>query len=279
MKCKLQAFIILNLVSHMAPAISAEPPKQPTIYRQGPISPQIALTDLSPAEIAANSLYEGVTQIIESKILASSCESATGVYSLNIFANGVPASPESNEVTVTATGDSEMIKLRASLDNPDEFRGQTLSVNQIGTGQINGTQVKDYRSNGSFDKSGNLMVLESSIKVEGVNDVFDLFQSSLIKDFYLDTNPNVYRILDWGLQSVSKLGYPQDKYWQRSMSQRDDGVVGHTVFIKDRLVGSTPCRIVIDSKNSNNRSFFAQSGTITVSSDIPSAPVSAFDSF
>lgn len=279
MKCKLKAFIILSLIGHMATAISAEPPKQPTIYKQGPISSQIALTDLSPAEIAANSLYEGVTQIIESKILATSCESAAGDYAINIFANGEPASPESNEVTVTGTGGSEMIKLRAKLDNPDEFRGQTLSVNQIGTGQINGTQIKEYQSNGSFNKSGNLMVLESSVKVEGANDIFDLFQSSLIKDFYLDKNPNVYRILDWGLQIISKLGYPQNKYWQRSMSQRDDGVVGHTVFVKDRLVGSAPCRIVIDSSNSNNRDFFAQSGKITVSSDKPADRVPAFDSF
>jgi hypothetical protein len=275
----LKAFILVNFVGYMPFAVSGELPEIPNIYNNGPILLQLPATNLSPSEIAANALYEGVMQMAESQILATSCSSAAETYTFNIYANGVPGAPELNEIKVLSPGDSESFILRAEIDTPDASRGQTFRVNQVGSGMLKGTEINDYQSDGSIDKAGTLMVLESSMKVMGVNNTFDLFQSKIIKDFYRDPNINNVRNLDWGLQSISKLDHPQNKYWQRSISRKDDGVVGRTVFVKDRLVGSSPCRIVVDGTGSNNQDFLSQSGTLTISTESPNDPIPAFDAF
>ncbi len=106
----------------------------------------------------------------------------------------------------------------------------------------------------------------------------------VIKDFYrgsLDnTTVEYYNIYDWGLQSLDKLGYPVNKYWQRSKSHRDDGSIGRTVFVKDRLVGSTSCRILIDTTGFNNQDFFQQTGTISIIAGVnPGTPVAQFGQY
>ena len=107
----------------------------------------------------------------------------------------------------------------------------------------------------------------------------------MIKDFYRgslnNASPEYYNIYDWGLQSLDKLGYPVNKYWQRSKSHRDDGTIGRTVFVKDRLVGPTSCRIIIDTTGFNNQDFFQQTGKLKIQTNgvTPGAPVPEFGTY
>jgi len=83
-------------------------------------------------------------------------------------------------------------------------------------------------------------------------------------------------IFDWGVVSLSKLSYPIQQYWQRSKVLRDDGVLGRTIFVKDRLVGPNACRIVIDTYGDNNADYFMQYGSLTISTT-PPMPEYQFD--
>jgi hypothetical protein len=123
----------------------------------------------------------------------------------------------------------------------------------------------------------------SYVSVLGINNRFDRYYGKVIKDFYrgsLDDQTNeYYNIYDWGLQALDKLGYPVNKYWQRSKSHRDDGSIGRTVFVKDRLVGATSCRIVIDTSGFNNEDFFDQTGWLKIAAVSPSTPVAEFTQY
>jgi len=124
----------------------------------------------------------------------------------------------------------------------------------------------------------------STTSLVGINGgIPDIYSGQVIKDFYRGNNVNTsdplyYDIFDWGLQSVSKLNYPVNKWWQRSASHRDDGVVGRLVWVKDRLVGASSCRITIDTTGYDNLNYFWQggaigSGTLTISTNKPADPV------
>jgi hypothetical protein len=262
-------------------APSAMPPAAPSIYDNGPTSFQVSATDLSAAERAAYALYEGILQVAEARILATSCASLAGTYDVKVFANGNTGDASSNEVTISSPGGVGSFTLRAALSEPDSFRGQQIQVSQQGAGSLKGTSVDSYTAAVTFNQAGTLMVADSSVNVMGVNGRADAFQGRVIKDFYRQTNPtnpdDSYIIFDWGLQSVFKLGYPVNKYWQRSQSLRDDGGVGRTVFVKDRLVGATSCRLVLNTTGSNNEEFFLQNGTLTVAKVKPNTPVAEFD--
>ena len=135
-----------------------------------------------------------------------------------------------------------------------------------------------YQANASYNAQSSIMTMKGISTVIGINGVPDAYQEQIIKDFYVatDDTTGLPYIFDWGLQSLSKLNYPVQKYWQRSKSLRDDGVIGRTVFVKERLVGPNACRIVIDMSGYNNADYFWQSGTLTVSTEPPS-PQYQFD--
>lgn len=84
--------------------------------------------------------------------------------------------------------------------------------------------------------------------------------------------PGAYNIFDWGLQSLDKGGFPIEKYWQRSKVRRSDGGNGKTAFVKDRLVGPSPCRIAIflDGQNAPLSLIFYQSGILKIQTLKPS---------
>lgn len=278
MNNKINTLTSVILIGFATTAISAELPNVPSIYDDGP---QQLSIDLSAAEMAAYALYEGVMQVTETIILASSCTAAAGSYSFNIAADGSIETPASNQISIFSPGGLEAFVLRANLIASDPSRGQLLSVEQVGNGSLNADEFLGYSSQVAFNQLGTMMDSVSRVNVKGVNGKFDSFQGKVIKDFYIDLNsgnelPYIY---DWGLQDISKLNYPVNKYWQRSKSLRDDGVAGRTVFVKDRLTGSSACRIVMDSTGSNNQDFFLQNGTLTISTEKPNAPIPAFDAF
>jgi stage V sporulation protein SpoVS len=278
-KMKVLSSAILMGISSIA--VSADPPTVPAPYLNGPNSPLVASTDLSDAEKQAYAIYEGIMQIAEAKIHATSCSAAAGTSDINIFTDGLGGQTDS--ATVISNGGSFML-VANSLPGI-QGRGQTVNVSLAGgLSYLAGTKIATYSASNIFNNVNNMMVNQGNVAVFGINSIVvpDFYQVSVIKDFNRGnlTNPldvDYYTIFDWGLQQISKAGYPVNKYWQRSKSRRDNNNVGRTVFIKDRLVGSSSCRIAIDTRNWNSQNYFFQTGSLTISTDAPSVEVTAFN--
>lgn len=261
-------------------AFSADPPSPPPNYNSGPQSPLVANTDLSDAEKAAYALYEGILQIAEAKIHATSCATAAGSSSVTAFTDGSQFNPTMNFVNVISLGGS--FTLEANLRENINSRGQKINIDQSGSGSLAGTSVFGYKGAMTYNAPNNMLYGQASVFVTGINGLPNRYFSNVIKDFNrgsLNSSDNdFFTIFDWGLQSLHKEGFPVNKYWQRSKSRRSDGGVARTVFVKDRLVGSTACRIVIDTgkiNGINNASFFFQTGTLVISTVTPGADVPA----
>jgi len=275
-----------SAASAQTPPASPTPPVVPSIYNTGPAAPLLNTTDLSAAERSAYALYEGVLQIAEASIHATACKPAT--YNVDIYADGSVNNPSMNEVKVTASDGSSapQFYLNASVASPVTGRGQQVSVGLVGTqGFIGSSKITSFTSTFAYNNLNNMLVSNNTqIGVVGINGGLpDLYSGIVIKDFYRgdnidSTDPQYYNIFDWGLQAISKLNYPVNKWWQRSESHRDDGVIGRTVFVKDRLVGAGSCRIILDTTGYNNDSYFWQgssigTGKLRITTDAPSAPV------
>ncbi len=269
------------MASFSSVAFSANPPSAPNAYNNGPNSPLVANTDLSDAERAAYGLYEGIMQIAEAKIHATSCTSAASTSTISVFADGSLEDTSQNFVDVISAGGA--LTLVADLQDKVSFRGQKINIDQSGAGSLAGTPVANYDGHVKYNVPNNMLYGTAKVDVRGINGFMDRYQSKVIKDFNrgsLDqSNPDFYNIFDWGLQSLHKLKFPVNKYWQRSKSHRDNGTIGRTVFVKDRLVGSSKCRIVIDTTGSNNEDFFSQTGTLVIEKVKPSKSVPAFSEF
>ncbi len=262
--------------------LSGPPPKAPdSIYGNGPLSPLQAKLDLSHAEMTAYALYEGVMQVTEAKIHATSCGSSAGTYNVTIFTDGSKDNRPLNFVDVISLGGS--FTLNADLYPSAQFRGQKILIGQDEPGSLLDTDVSGYDASATYNASKNMLWQKGRVDVRGINGSLINYKSMVIKDFIrgsLDSNDrDYYTVLDWGLDSLHKLGFPANKYWQRSKSRRSDGDPGRTIFVKDRLLGSTACRIIIDTMGVNNQDIFWQDGTLTIELINPSAPVPAFSDF
>jgi hypothetical protein len=271
----LAAAVAVASVSTLA---SANPPAAPTVYNTGPLSPLANVTNLSAEERAAYALLEGLMQAAEAKIHAHGCAAVS--LPLSIYADSLAtqkaatlgSAPNSMKLVVTPGGVT--------------FRGQAFTVNQPAPGYLNGTPVTGYAGTMIYNSANNMMVGNMSVSVMSINWVPNTFTGYVIKDFYkgttvaLDGNGyaipgqnDTHIIYDWGLQSLSKDGYPVEKYWQRSKVRRSDGGEAKTAFVKDRLVGVTPCRIAISLSGLNQVGIFQQSGTLAIQNLTPIAPV------
>lgn len=284
---------ILVAVSTTASALDVPaPPASPSMYAQGPASPLLNTTNLSAAERSAFALFEGVMQVAEAKIHATSCTNSS--FDVEVFADGRLNSnnPKNgadaiyNKIKVTGANGSQapQFELNANVNSPAPGRGQQVRVQLVDPGFLGSTKVQVFDATYAFNNLNNMMVTNAvNIGVVGINGGLpDIYTGNVIKDFYHGSTNNseveFYNIYDWGLQSISKLGYPVNKWWQRSKTHRDDGVVGRTVWVKDRLVGASECRITIDTNGYNNQSYFWQGGaigegTLTIQRVLPTAPV------
>lgn len=284
---------ILVAMSTAASALEVPaPPAAPSMYNTGPQAPLLNTTNLSAAERSAFALFEGVMQVTEAKIHATSCQNAS--FDIEVYADGsegsnVPpngANSIYNKIKVTGANGSQapQFELNANLIGPVAGRGQQVQVSLASPGFLGSTKVQQFNATYAYNNLNNMMVTNAvTIGVVGINGFLpDIYTGNVIKDFYHGSNStsNVeyYNIYDWGLQSLSKLGYPVNKWWQRSKTHRDDGVVGRTVWVKDRLVGASECRITLDTNGYNNQSFFWQGGaigdgTLKIERVAPTAPV------
>ncbi len=285
---------ILVAISTTASAVPANPtvptpPAVPAMYEQGPQYPLLNTTNLSVSEKTAFALFEGVMQLTEAKIHATSCQNAN--FELAVYADGrLGTTPtEFNSIKVTGANGSQapQFELRAGVGPDVVGRGQHIYVSLFNNGvnTLGSTKIGNFAADYVYNNVKNMMVTNSAtMTVVGINGTPDTYTGNVIKDFYhgstVSTDREYYNIYDWGLQSVSKLGYPVNKWWQRSKTHRDDGVEGRTVWVKDRLVGSTECRITLDTSGYNNQSIFWQggaigAGTLKIEKVLPTAPVNA----
>lgn len=266
---KIEVFTMAFLFGFCHVAYPAPPPMPPDLYSAGPTSPLLTNTGIFASEKAAYSLLEGVLQQVEAVIAATSCAKSIGIFDINLYSDGSVNDPAFNFVTVDSPAST--FTLNAKLNANNTFRGQTMIINQNVVGAFKAIPLFNYTAYVSYNAQGSIMVTDSVSVVKGINGLPDMHQSKVIKDFYsaTDATTGLPYIFDWGLQSLSKLNYPVQKYWQRLKSLRDDAVIGRTVIVKDRLVGPTSCRIVIDTNGYNNADFFWQSGTLTVSTTAP----------
>ena len=266
-------------------------PDNTSLYGNGPSDVRLNTTNLSVAERSAFALMEGVMQIAEAKIYATNCGEAA--FNLEVYADGINHAGSTilntiyNQATVTTAGGSNapQFSLGAFINAPVTNRGQMVQVKLQGAGGVlGGTAIQGYEANNFFNNQNNMMVNTASIGLIRGDGVPDAFSSSVIKDFYRGSaniaDREYYNIYDWGLQSVLKQNYPVNKYWQRSKVRRDNGVNGHTKWVKDRLVGTGVCRITLDTNGYNDQQpLFWQGnsitggGTLTIQSVAPNATI------
>lgn len=288
MNIKLNALAAAMLAVFSGSALSAVPTDVPPKYLTGPLSPFVDTTNLTTAEKAAYSIYEGIMQITEGKVSATDCTAFNATISvqadgsLGTVTGGIAApNGDQNYATVTSSGGS--FRIDAALYPKVTGRGQKVDVTE-NLGTLNGTPVNRYAATMVFNSVNNMMTVNNARwEVEGFNGDLDLYTGIVIKDFYrgatVASAPNYeyFTIYDWGLQAVSKLNYPVEKWWQRSKVRRSDGTIARTVWVKDRLVGPGACRITIDTAGTNSSSsVFWQNGYLKVEPVIPATPVPQF---
>ena len=274
----LAAAIAVASVSSLAAA--APPPGAPSVYNNGPFTPAMNVTNLSEQERVAYALLEGIMQSAEAKIHAHGCQAVT--LPLSVYVDAVGTTPTA---TLGAQANDRLIlSLKTVVDGG--FRGKTYNLGQDVAGFINGTPVFGYLGTMIYNSANNMMVGNMEVNVLSTNWVPNKFTGYVIKDFYkgttvaMDANGyaipgqnDTHIIYDWGLQSLSKESYPVEKYWQRSKVRRSDGGVAQTAFVKDRLVGVTPCRIAIALSGLNQVGLFQQTGTLAISTVTPATGV------
>ena len=270
----LAAAVAVASVSTLA---SANPPDAPTVYATGPMSPAVNSTNLSAQERAAFALLEGILQSVEGKIHAAGCVALT--LPLKVYSDALTDPVVGNAKLGTAPADMTLVATGVA----PTFRGQIINVTQApAAGYIGNTPVTDYASNMVFNSANNMMVgAMTQVNVMSINWVPNQFTGYVIKDFYMGNDKNVpsdaHIVYDWGLQSLSKEGYPVEKYWQRSKTRRSDGGNGQTAFVKDRLVGVVPCRIAIALSGLNQFGIFQQTGTLSIQPVAPAAATPEID--
>ncbi len=263
-KTTLTAAVLLGISSI---ASAGSPPGVPDIYLPaGPATPELNNTNMRTVEKAAFALEEAMMQATEAHIYVNGCEDLT--VPVSIYAHD----PSKSYYIKTNTPNS--VKLVATPRTVVKGFGQHFDIDQPIMGLLDGKEVYKVRGRYSFNADNNMMVNEKT-QIDNLSQLggVDTFYSSVIKDFYhgntYDISGNYYEIYDYGLQSLSKAGYPVNKWWQQSKAIRDNGQEACTVFQKDRLVGVSACRIVIATEGKSQPGIFNQTGTLTVSPVTP----------
>jgi hypothetical protein len=281
----LAAAVAVASVSTIAMAAA---PTAPEKYNTGPLSPGANKTALTEQERVAYALLEGLMQATEGYIHGNGCDAIDEPVKVYSDALGTDPSDATKRLIIgnaslgTVPG---IFNLEAVADNQDNFRGQVIEVDQTGDPAmqyINGKEVANFSNTMTYNSANNMMVGEMSVSVQGEHGL-NSYSGYVIKDFYKGEKKTggdneLYLVIDWGLQSLSKEDYPLEKYWQRSKVHHSDGDDGRTVFVKDRLVGVTKCRITISLNGANADSVVDQSGNLVVEKVAPDATSGALDS-
>lgn len=223
--------------------------KAPALFQNGPAA--ITAIKLESHEVASLMLLESISDIASSAVLANGCQSATGNYSFEISADGAINKPENNIVNISSPGSSEPLVLNATLEEKDSFSflGQKTNIRQTKNGKLKETLIQEYSSVATSNREFSLLSMQSHANVSGQNNTLIPHQNILLKHFYEESSAdkqNQY-ILGWGSTSASKSDYPANLDWIRFKALKANGHIKRVVILRDQLIGTFTCRILIDS--------------------------------
>ena len=261
-----------SLISHASPDI-----KIPSMFNDGPAA-AITAIKLKTSEIASIALLESVMEVASLASLAGNCQSAEGNYSIELTTDGAINKPENNVVKITSPKNSEPLILNAIIETPDSFRGQNINIRQTKNSKIKETLISGYSGVATVNRELTLLNMHSNAKVLGQNNTLTPHQNLLTKHFYEEQKPNSKKqyILGWGVSSLSKAGFPINQFWVKFKALKADGQLKRVLLQKDRLVGASFCRIVIDGTTDTKKDTekeqqnFVLKGTMTITkSDAP----------
>lgn len=91
-----------------------------------------------------------------------------------------------------------------------------------------------------------------------------------IKDLYsrlIGTNDEASRwVFDWGLDKITKEGYPRTKWTEVSWYRRENGVPGRLRLVEHQIAprSAASCRVICDMDGFNASGEFQYSGTVSV---------------
>jgi hypothetical protein len=244
----------------------------PDLFDNGPAA--LAAIKLESDEISSLMLLESVMDISSSAALASSCQALEGIYPIEIFADGALNRPETNFVKISSTGNTEPLFFNATLEAANSFHGQNITIRQTKNGKLKETLIQEYSSIAAVNRELALLTMHSNASISGQNNTQIPHQNLLIKHFYEEQKPdnqNQY-VLGWGSASLSKAGFPHNLVWVRFKALKASGQLKRVILQEDRLIGNSPCRILIDGvaefKKDNekeNQQNIAIKGVMTIS--------------
>jgi hypothetical protein len=268
---KITTVMASAMLMGVAMTAGAQAPAVPSVYIAGPLkAPKYAAPGLFLQERVAFALLEGAMQAAEGIVYTAGCTGASATWDISaeVFDDGA------GSLEVSSNGVSQFNERGFGKNDTTQSPGGTV-VKTLAYGNLKGNKLGHY-STAYYNATGAMMVQNAEFKVESVNGKLDPLSGSVIKDFWKESLRGLPVIIDWGLQSVSKYNYPQDKWWQRSQANRSDGIFGRTHFRKDRLYSAKnggACTIDIDMSGTNDADFFGQSGTLIIKKALPTPTI------
>jgi hypothetical protein len=236
---------------------------------------------LYPAEQGAFKALEVATQIIEAKIAQTGCRNRQYDVEVQTGADGsgkaVLSNPWSQVTLEVALGDKNIINDGVSANN-----GRWYTV--TGSGSLGRLKVSDIEAQGSFTIGSALQELRTQWKMTSpVTLQLDVFEGTVIKDYlrlsdrqlipdgFDDAGVEVSAVIDYGYQQLTKENYVKAKYWQQSLTWRDDGVNAgvHWLITRVAPLNQQPCVIEVKLQGygqspTDNIEGFHEKGTLAV---------------
>ncbi|WP_404360114.1 hypothetical protein [Methylotuvimicrobium sp. KM1] len=252
------------------------PLKAPSLFDKGPAA--MTAINLKTEELTSLMLLDSAMDIAKSAALATGCESVEGDYSIEISADGAINKPVTNVIKIVSPGKSDPLILNAIAEEPDAFLGQVFTIKQAKNNKLKETLISEFSGTAHINRELTLLSIQGSAIVLGQNNTPSPYPYFRLKHFYEEPkSDNSQYLSGWGLASLSKEGFPVNKFWVRSKALKTDGQLKRVVLQEDLLIGFSACRIVIDSatdikkktdKQEKQKSF-AFKGTMTISKSQP----------
>lgn len=199
---------------------------------------------LNDSEVGANCLAESLVSSVAAYVDHAGCAASFG-FGIEVNPNGAGS----------ATLDGATFSNK--LVEPNASRGVKCAV--TGEGTLAGVPVR-YTGNHAWNRTRTIFIDTGfPLLTEGKIP----YDHHSIKDYYR-IGPVVF---DYGLQVITKFGYPRVKYWQNSRYRPQDGVDGYWSITKWQITPRQSCHISFASSVLDN-----SGGALVASGAITAAP-------
>lgn len=276
MKISLPILFATTLGYSLITQADGGPLKAPSLFDKGPAA--MTAINLKTEELTSLMLLDSAMDIAKSAALATGCESVEGDYSIEISTDGAINKPVSNVIKIVSPGKSDPLILNALAEEPDAFLGQVFTIQQAKNNKLKETLISEFSGTAHINRELSLLSIQGSAIVLGQNNTPSPYRHFRLKHFYEEPkSDNSQYLSGWGFASLSKEGFPVNKFWVRSKALKTDGQLKRVVLQEDLLIGFSACRIVIDSTTDikkktdeqEKQKSFAFKGTMTISKSQP----------